>query len=366
MTSTQSFPHNSLDNVFANYHYPAMSFGGGFSNQATHNMAPGAYEQHQMSMHNRQQPMKQETGYQGGSPVYYSTPEIQSQALNMMPISEPNYVPVSQPLSQADWMSPTPAFPFTSNEMQWSNMDSPISYSNSALGVSSAALPSEYHFLSFEKTGSNSAGANVAYSDTSSNVSDEFASYGIQSESSPRMPLPSSILASPVQLPDTGGVYSCTYINCPERFETPEDLQAHKRKIHQGTHSGRAGGHARTPSADTQNGPHICRHRSEKGDKQLCNATFSRPYDLTRHEHNLHDPSKVQLRCPVCPGKKFSRGDALSRHMRDKHPGVHWTKPGRASKRPTNAQRHIRKSSSQSASSIMTSPTMPQGYYMGQ
>lgn len=61
-----------------------------------------------------------------------------------------------------------------------------------------------------------------------------------------------------------------------------------------------------------------------------CNKQFSRPYDLIRHQETIHSSKKKIFRCVICEGrlnggmgngklKTFSRGDALSRHIKVKH-----------------------------------------------
>lgn len=59
---------------------------------------------------------------------------------------------------------------------------------------------------------------------------------------------------------------------------------------------------------------------------QPCLKQFSRPYDLIRHQETIHASRKKIFRCVVCnklegglSNKTFSRGDALSRHIRVKH-----------------------------------------------
>lgn len=63
---------------------------------------------------------------------------------------------------------------------------------------------------------------------------------------------------------------------------------------------------------------------------QSCNKQFSRPYDLIRHQETIHASKKKIFRCVICEGrlngglgngkqKTFSRGDALSRHIKVKH-----------------------------------------------
>lgn len=61
-----------------------------------------------------------------------------------------------------------------------------------------------------------------------------------------------------------------------------------------------------------------------------CHKQFSRPYDLIRHQETIHAAKKKIFRCVICEGrehggagngksKTFSRGDALSRHIKVKH-----------------------------------------------
>lgn len=64
-----------------------------------------------------------------------------------------------------------------------------------------------------------------------------------------------------------------------------------------------------------------CEHAS-------CKKSFSRPYDLVRHTKTIHSKQKKLYRCLICikelgdlegHKKTFSRGDALSRHIKLKH-----------------------------------------------
>lgn len=62
------------------------------------------------------------------------------------------------------------------------------------------------------------------------------------------------------------------------------------------------------------------------GHGKPCLKQFSRPYDLIRHQETIHAERKKIFRCVVCNSlegglskKTFSRGDALSRHVRVKH-----------------------------------------------
>ncbi|KAJ3120294.1 hypothetical protein HK100_012855 [Physocladia obscura] len=47
---------------------------------------------------------------------------------------------------------------------------------------------------------------------------------------------------------------------------------------------------------------------------EICNVGFCRQQDLARHA-TVHDKSRI-MKCPTCPGKTFSRKDALRRHIR--------------------------------------------------
>lgn len=64
--------------------------------------------------------------------------------------------------------------------------------------------------------------------------------------------------------------------------------------------------------------------------RKPCNKEFSRPYDLIRHQETIHASMKKIFRCVICEDrmnggvgngrlKTFSRGDALSRHIKVKH-----------------------------------------------
>jgi hypothetical protein len=126
-----------------------------------------------------------------------------------------------------------------------------------------------------------------------------------------------------------GGTYTCTYHGCTMRFETPALLQKHKREGHRQAHG--LGGTRRAESVgagmtsslfNSQAGPHRC-DRINPSTGKPCNAIFSRPYDLTRHEDTIHNARKQKVRCDLCTDEKtFSRADALTRHYRVCHPDV--------------------------------------------
>jgi 26S proteasome regulatory subunit N4 len=120
------------------------------------------------------------------------------------------------------------------------------------------------------------------------------------------------------------GTYTCTYHGCTLRFETPAQLQRHKREGHRsaGAWMNAAGEDGMTSAAarNTQEGPHRC-NRINPSTGKPCNTIFSRPYDLTRHEDTIHNARKQKVRCHLCTEEKsFSRNDALTRHFRVCHP----------------------------------------------
>lgn len=158
--------------------------------------------------------------------------------------------------------------------------------------------------------------------------------------------------ATPHRLDDmraNGGTYTCTYHGCTQRFATPALLQKHKREGHRQAHGL---GAARRPDGavsagmtsvgvgspgmtsallNTQAGPHRC-DRLNPSTGKPCNAVFSRPYDLTRHEGTIHNPNKQKVRCDLCTDDKtFSRADALTRHYKVCHPDIEF--PGKHRRR---------------------------------
>lgn len=63
-------------------------------------------------------------------------------------------------------------------------------------------------------------------------------------------------------------------------------------------------------------------HKVNPRTGELCRITFSRPYDLTRHEDSIHN-NKKRPQCNLCIEENtFSRADALKRHYRVCHPDV--------------------------------------------
>lgn len=120
------------------------------------------------------------------------------------------------------------------------------------------------------------------------------------------------------------GTYTCTYHGCTLRFDTPVQLQKHKREGHRQTQN--LGGGLRAQEAsmasvlNSQAGPHRC-DRINPSTGKPCSTIFSRPYDLTRHEDTIHNERKHKVQCDLCTVEKtFSRADALTRHYRVCHP----------------------------------------------
>ncbi|KAL3602568.1 hypothetical protein FPOAC2_06878 [Fusarium poae] len=124
-----------------------------------------------------------------------------------------------------------------------------------------------------------------------------------------------------------GGTYTCTYHGCTLRFETPAQLQKHKREGHRQTQTmgparPRDNGMTSPSLLNSQAGPHRC-DRINPSTSKPCNTVFSRPYDLTRHEDTIHNAKKQKVRCDLCTEEKtFSRADALTRHYRVCHPDM--------------------------------------------
>lgn len=73
--------------------------------------------------------------------------------------------------------------------------------------------------------------------------------------------------------------------------------------------------------------PHICKMKDNWG--HLCKRTFTRPYDLQRHQETVHGSATKSYSCEECgcKSKNFSRQDSLARHIRRMH-------------RPVNAAEH--------------------------
>jgi len=193
----------------------------------------------------------------------------------------------------------------------------------SSAGESSPELP--VRLISMET--STSGGDAVSAGEMSPNE-DEDGEY--ESGDGEDMERPSGTTA------DTG-TYTCTYHGCSRRFETPAQLQKHKRDGHRAVAASSVTSGSNSPSTtpttdggmtsaaalrNSQAGPHRCDRINPQTGKS-CNTVFSRPYDLTRHEDTIHNMGKKKVRCQYCDEEKtFSRSDALTRHMRVVHPEI--------------------------------------------
>lgn len=65
--------------------------------------------------------------------------------------------------------------------------------------------------------------------------------------------------------------------------------------------------------------PHLCKMKDNWG--HLCKRTFTRPYDLQRHQETVHGSATKSFCCDECgcKSKSFSRQDSLARHIRRMH-----------------------------------------------
>ncbi|KAM3550505.1 hypothetical protein MY1884_008216 [Beauveria asiatica] len=126
----------------------------------------------------------------------------------------------------------------------------------------------------------------------------------------------------PARVGAESGTYTCTYHGCTLRFDTPAQLQKHKREGHRQSHNlgGPPDNSVATSILNSQAGPHRC-DRINPSTGKPCKTIFSRPYDLTRHEDTIHNERKHKVQCDLCTVEKtFSRADALTRHYRVCHP----------------------------------------------
>lgn len=115
----------------------------------------------------------------------------------------------------------------------------------------------------------------------------------------------------------------------------PERQPAKKSGIKEGSgkskkHHHHHSSHSISGAEITANNPNHQCNLINPSTGEPCNKQFSRPYDLIRHQDTIHATMKKIFRCVICedrlhggPGngkdKTFSRGDALSRHIKIKH-----------------------------------------------
>jgi hypothetical protein len=127
------------------------------------------------------------------------------------------------------------------------------------------------------------------------------------------------------------GTYICMYYGCVQRFETPAQLQKHKREDHRQISPISIPNAQSIVLCNSQVGPHKC-ERINPSTGKPCNSIFSRPCDLTRHEGPIYNARKQKVRYHLCSEEKaFSRNDALTRHMRVIHPDV--DRPGKSKRK---------------------------------
>lgn len=124
-------------------------------------------------------------------------------------------------------------------------------------------------------------------------------------DSSAVSPVASSSARTPVEIASS-----------PKPSVTERPNAHHKRKT---TRKRATFSHRSSPSSSSHLTPHVCNMTFSDGSE--CHRSFTRPYDLARHQETLHAAVRKMYTCEVCGthSKTFSRLDALSRHMRLKH-----------------------------------------------
>lgn len=122
---------------------------------------------------------------------------------------------------------------------------------------------------------------------------------------------PSSTTLQPIETRANTGTYTCTYYGCTERFDSPINLQKHKRDLH-----------GNTASADDlaprspQTAPYKC-FRIHPFTGKTCNMKFSRAADLRRHENAVHEIREQQtgsISPPKANAEDFAE-DTLQTHQ---------------------------------------------------
>jgi hypothetical protein len=256
-----------------------------------------------------------------------------------------NMYPLSTSATSQTFQTPTTmSFADSTGLGQWSSALAPSAISSAPMQYGGFAAPTLPASMTAHGMGSNSylTPPTRGLSRHADNTP-EFPAH-LTSMDSSASEAPASSAASSARIlsppkPNTGadtGTYSCTYHNCAQRFSTPQKLQKHKRDVHRTTPNvtpgvGSGMSAAELMERNSQAGPHKC-ERINPGTGKPCNAIFSRPYDLTRHEDTIHNIRKQKSRCALCQEEKlFSRSDALTRHMRVVHPEVDF--PGKYRRR---------------------------------
>jgi hypothetical protein len=121
--------------------------------------------------------------------------------------------------------------------------------------------------------------------------------------------------------PAVGDAIPTSYFGDPFQTAETSSYMNHKRRSHKSDQT-------RTPRVqggrlNNQSGTHKCERENPSTGKH-CNLTFSRSYDLTRHEDTIHDRHKLKVKCRICT-RTFARRDALMRHLRVIHPDTRFT-----------------------------------------
>jgi len=288
------------------------------------------------------------------SPFRQNSPFVEQTRMNSQrPPQQMNVVPVSQAQEPTKSVSPkelmidehdiddqsTPVFQDQSHSV-FSNRRPSSNMSNFQSGLynshysqnTSLQIPQQYPFVSQNRQ--ENSHQNI--SDRTPDFPAHMASMESTVEEGPSEPLGESQLRNhqslSIQRPEDtssdAGTYTCTYHGCVQRFETPAQLQKHKREGHRQISPTSMPNAQSIALRNSQAGPHKC-ERINPSTGKPCNSIFSRPYDLTRHEDTIHNARKQKVRCHLCSEEKtFSRNDALTRHMRVVHPDVDW--PGKS------------------------------------
>ena len=259
--------------------------------------------------------------------------------------SNRNYMyPLSTSATSQTFQAPTTmSFGDNTAPGQWSSALAPSAISSAPMQYGGFVAPALPASMTAHGLGSSSFLTSARGFSRHADHTPEFPAH-LTSMDSSASEAPASSAASSARIlsppkPNTGadtGTYSCTYHNCAQRFSTPQKLQKHKRDVHRTTPNvtpgvGSGMSAAELMERNSQAGPHKC-ERINPGTGKPCNAVFSRPYDLTRHEDTIHNIRKQKSRCALCQEEKlFSRSDALTRHMRVVHPEVDF--PGKYRRR---------------------------------
>lgn len=135
--------------------------------------------------------------------------------------------------------------------------------------VPGVAVPQQYPFVPQIRHEQSSAGvsSNPDFTPTLSSMESSSSEYS-----------PDTTITKPTGTTADSGTYTCTYHGCTLRFETPAQLQKHKR-----SHSTRAGSPEAAASRNSQAGPHKC-ERINPSTGKPCNTIFSR---VSCHHHAI-------------------------------------------------------------------------------